>query len=108
VGDIGIISVVGDPAGIDLDEWIKIIAAHPNLERLPSVEGINPFTRAPMTFKGHPGEANVIIDGKIVGTLEWAPDDSQRILVSGDPARVNAIATEVAAKLGAVFSLTEA
>jgi hypothetical protein len=103
VDAIGIISVPADPAGIALQEWTKVIAAHPNLDRVPSVEGVNPFTRAPMTFKGHPGDANVVIEGKIVGLMEWAPDDSNHIMVSGDPALVNAIAAEVADKLGAVF-----
>jgi hypothetical protein len=102
---IGIISVAANPAGIALEEWTQVIAAHPNLERVPSVEGVNPFTRAPMTFKGHPGDANVKIDGKIVGEMEWAPDDSNCIWVRGDPAQVSAIAADVAAKLGAVFRL---
>jgi len=99
------ISIAGDPAGIALEEWTRVIAAHPNLDRVPSVEGINPFTRAPMTFKGHPGDANVTIDGKIAGVMEWAPDDSNCIWVRGDPALVSAIAADVAAKLGAVFKL---
>jgi len=100
---IGTISMAGDPAGIDLDKWTSIIAAHPNLGSIAPVEGINPFTRAPMTFKGHPGDANVVIDGKIVGHMEWAPDDSNQIRVIGDPALVRAIAVDVAARLGAVL-----
>jgi hypothetical protein len=58
----------GIDLGIDLGRWIQLIARHPNLVACPSREGINPFTKGPLTYRAHPGDAHVVVKG------EWSPE----------------------------------
>jgi hypothetical protein len=48
----------------------------------------------------------VVIDGVQVGSMYWAMDGSNQIIVLGDFSAVDAVAAEVAAQLGAVYERT--
>ena len=100
---LGSIASPPDPPGIDREQWIDLIVAHPNVVRFKDREGINPFTRAPMIFRAHTDSARVIIDGAEVGTMSWAQDGSHQIMVDGDPTLVEPVAFEVASKLGGIY-----
>ena len=88
--------------GIDLERWVELIEAHPNLVRFPAQEGLNPFTKAPMIYRAHPGDARVIAGGAEVGAI-WAQDGSHRITVEGDLDLVEPLALDVASKLGGIY-----
>jgi hypothetical protein len=100
---LGFIASPQDPPGIDREQWIDLIVAHPNLVRFKDREGINPFTRAPMIFRGHTDNAHVIVDGAEVGTMSWAQDGSHKIVVDGNAELVEPLALEVAARLGGIY-----
>lgn len=104
---IGIIAAVPDPPGVSEEKWIELIATHPSLSAAPAREGINPFTREPVTFRPNPRAARVHVGGRIVGGMSWAQDDTNEIVVSGDDAAIEAIATELASLLGAVYRRLE-
>jgi hypothetical protein len=85
------------------NEWIALIGIHSALALHEPKQGVNPFTRTPMSFKPHPDAARVVIDGTQVGSIHWAMDDSRRLVVWAEPAaksRVVDIANDVASKLG--------
>jgi len=84
-------------------EWIALIGAHSALALREPTQGINPFTKAPMTFKPHPDHAGVFVENVQVGSIHWAMDDSTRLVVWSEAAaksRVIEIATDVACRLG--------
>ena len=94
---LGSITAPRDTPGIDLGRWIQLIARHQNLVACPSREGINPFTKGPFTYRAHPGDAHVVVNGETVGTMTWAQDGTNRIDVQGTPGLVEPVAIEVAA-----------
>jgi len=98
----GIASPPGAPA-IDLQKWTDLIAKHPSLVRFADREGVNPFTKGPMIFRAHPGNAHVVVDGATVGAMTWAEDGPDQIGVEGVAALVEPLAREVASLLGAVY-----
>ena len=100
---LGTIKAAADPTGIDLERWRGLIAGHVTLSAVAPVEGINPFTKAPMTFRPHPGTARVVVDGKYVGLMHEAMDGSRQVEVWGEAATVDNVAHDVAGKLGAVY-----
>jgi hypothetical protein len=84
-------------------EWISLIDDHPQLCRAPDKVGINPFTRAPLTFKAHPDYARVLKNGSAIGAIHWAMDDSRCLVVLAEPGAEIAVAEaaeEVATHLG--------
>jgi len=97
---LGIASLPGAPA-IDLQKWTDLIAKHPSLVRFADREGVNPFTKAPMIFRAHPGNAHVVVDGATVGAMTWVEDGPDQIGVEGVAALVEPLAREVASLLGA-------
>jgi len=100
---LGAITAAADPPGIDLGRWTELIGKHPHLVAFPAREGVNPFTRGAYTYRAHPGDAHVVIDGVEVGTMTWAMDGTNRIAVDGDARLVEAIAVEVASELGGIY-----
>jgi hypothetical protein len=84
-------------------DWIALVAAHPSLALHDPVPGINPFTKAPMTFKPHLDHARVLVEDLQVGSIHWALDGATSLMVWAEAAaksRVIEIASDVAARLG--------
>jgi len=100
---LGSIASLPDPPGIDLRQWTELISTHPSLVPFADREGLNPFTKAPMIYRAHPGSARVVVGGAEVGAMSWAQDGSHQIIVDGDPALVEPIAFDVASKLGGIY-----
>jgi len=97
------------PGQPDLDPaaWVALIPAHPALALVPPKQGTNPFTREPMLFFSGADTAYVVVSGKPVGKMDWAPDDSRQISVwtadHGAIEAIGGIAADVAARLGAIY-----
>lgn len=91
----------GSP-GIDRRHRIGLIREHPDLAPPRPREGINPFTKGPITFQPRPNVAQVIVGGEEAGTMSWAEDDSGLINASGGEAAVP-VAEDVAELLGGRF-----
>jgi hypothetical protein len=100
---LGSIEVRSDALGVNFERWVRLIAEHPHLKCVEPREGTNPFTRAPLTFRTHPGTARVLSEGKEIGIMEWAQDGSNRIAVHGEDNQVIEIALDVAACQSATF-----
>ena len=93
----------GDDPATGKPQWAELIKAHPQLSRRPPKTGINPFTKRPMEFKPHPYDAEVEIEGRTIGAIHWAMDDSRRLIVwsdVGSEISVRAVAEDVASRLG--------
>jgi hypothetical protein len=103
VGEI--VNAVESPE-IDRQQWITLISYHPNLVIGQPREMMNPFTRQPITLPPRRDVAHVIIDGKDVGLMSWAEDDSNLINVYGEPDFVIPVAEVVARSLGGRFKAT--
>jgi hypothetical protein len=56
-----------------------------------------------MVIKPLPDVARVIIDGQEVGSMSWALDESNLIIVFGQPQAVVPLALEIAQVLGGRF-----
>jgi len=82
--------------------WIALIGVHAALAPLPSREGINPFTKEPMSYKAAPDSAQVISRGTEVGLIAWAEDNTQVLVAwakAGAESQVASVAADVAARL---------
>jgi hypothetical protein len=88
--DFGRIQRPSQPIG--LAEWLDVITAHPALEHMPDREGINPFTKARVTFPGK-GNAFYVVEGKRLGN---AALDGGEVLTMGIP---RATCEEIARRL---------
>jgi hypothetical protein len=55
---------VGSITAVDMDRWAQLIARHSQLAPVLAREGVDPFTRAPFTYRAHPGDARVVVAGK--------------------------------------------
>jgi hypothetical protein len=93
-----------DPPGISNQRWVKLIGEHPNLKPVPPKWGINPFTREPWLYHAPGNSARVFVDEKVVGTMEWAPDESNCIVVLGERQAVTPLAHNIADLLGGRFN----
>jgi hypothetical protein len=85
------------------NERITLIGTHPSLAPVPPRQGINPFTKGPCLYKARPDTARVLIEGREVGSIEWAQDESQLLVVWSDAAtnaQVAKVAADVASQLG--------
>jgi hypothetical protein len=92
-----------DPPGIDKQDWIDLIREQPILSLPEPREAMSPFTKRSMIIKPPPDVARVVVDGREVGVMSWALDDSNRIDVFGQPQAVVPLATEIARSLGGRF-----
>jgi hypothetical protein len=84
-------------------DWLRVIEAHPQLSRVPAVEGINPFTRRPHAYTANPDTAQILKDAKQIGSIHWAMDGSRGLVVWSHPGyeeQVRVVAENVAARLG--------
>lgn len=80
-----------------------MIEAHPQLSPAPVKNGVNPFSRKPTLYQPNQTAAQVLIDGRHIGSIHWAMDDSRRLVVwstTGAEEKVEGVATDVAARLG--------
>lgn len=92
------------------NEWIALIGEHSALALYEPKQGINPFTKAPISFKPRPDTACVVVDGAQIGSIHWAMDDSRRLVVWAETAamaRVTDVVIDVAVKLGWQFIARE-
>ena len=105
---IGRILSESDPPGISRQRWIDLIHEHPNLAPVPPREGINPFTKEPMTFRPPRDFARVVVDGTDVGTMSWAANEENLIVVIGERQVVGPLAHNIAKRLGGCFDETSA
>ncbi len=92
-----------DPPGIDKQQWVNLIREHLNLVPPEPREGINPFTKKSMIIKPTSDVTDIVIDGKEVGVMSWALDESNLINVFGEPQAVIPLAHEIAKALGGRF-----
>jgi hypothetical protein len=88
---------------ISKERWIEVIVGHANLVPVTTRQGINPFTREPITIKPPPGAARVVVDGEELGSMNWAESGSRKINVFGKAETVVPLAEEVARSLGGRF-----
>jgi hypothetical protein len=102
---IGKILVKPDSSGFTRKQWVDLIREHPNLVPPQPRERINPFTKERVTFPPPSDVAQVVVDGKIVGSMSWAEDDSKLINVFGEPEAVAPVAYDVAKSLGGRFEV---
>ena len=104
---LGIIRSKSGQPDLDPAAWVALIPTHPGLALVPPKQGTNPFTREPMLFFAGADTAYVVVSGKPVGKMEWAPDDSRQISVwtadAGAIEAIGGIAADVAARLGALY-----
>ena len=105
---VGVIKADPDPPGINRARWIALIQDHPNLMRLEPREGINPFTREPITIYPKPDSAKVVVDGREVGMMETCQSGANEISVWGDAGIVAPLATAIAPLLSGAFEKYEA
>jgi hypothetical protein len=103
MGVIGEILREPDPPGISRQRWIDMIREHPNIEPPEPREGINPFTKEPMVIRPTPDVARVVVGGRKVGSMGWAHDGSNMIVVFGEPEAVVPLARDIAESLGGRF-----
>ncbi len=104
---LGVIRSKPEQPDLDRLVWVALIPTHPGLALVPPKQGTNPFTREPMLFFAGADTADVVVSGKPIGRMDWAPDDSRQISVwsadaSGNEA-IGGIAADVAARLGAIY-----
>lgn len=100
---VGVIAAASDPPGIDRQRWIDTIPKHPALASVPPGRRINPFTGQPQEFPANPATARIVIEGKDVGMMGWAQDESNVIIVYGPADLVRTVANEIAGLLGATY-----
>ena len=84
-------------------EWISLIGAHPALAPVQPLLGINPFTKRPHLYKAPRDFARVLVEGSQVGSIAWAEDGSEVLVVWSAPAAgadVANVAADVASRLG--------
>src|SRR5262245_10762396 len=85
------------------DDWISLIGVHPSLAPVPARQGINPFTKGPYLFKAPRDSARVMVADAEVGSIVWAEDESQMLVVwstATERAQVASVAIDVASRLG--------
>jgi hypothetical protein len=99
----GTISKAPDPPGVDIDDWVRVARSHPDLCSVEPVVGLNPFTKESMTYRPHPGDVWIVVDGSPVGIMSWAEYGANEIVVCGEGYHVDAIASRVAELLGASY-----
>jgi hypothetical protein len=100
---IGEILVKPHSPGFTRQQWIDQIREHPNLVAPEPREAINPFTKERITIPPRLDVAQVVVDGKTIGSMSWAEDDSNLINVFGEPEAVVPVACDVAKSLGGRF-----
>lgn len=100
---VGSIVASADPPGIDRDAWINLIDTHPLLVRLPSQEGINPFTQERVVFHPPDTAARLIVDGRHIGSFDWSHSEENLVIVSGELSDVQEHAGQIASQLGGSF-----
>jgi hypothetical protein len=85
-------------------EWASLIQAHPRLTFPDVRRGINPFTKEPMVLPPRRDLGVVVHEGAPIGTIEWAQDGSQQLLLvraePPAPAALLEVARDVAEQLG--------
>jgi hypothetical protein len=70
------------PGGrLEKSSWVALIERHPQLARVPSREGINPFTKKPVKFEAPPTSARVLSSDIEIGNITWAEDGSDLLNV---------------------------
>jgi hypothetical protein len=100
---IGEILIKPQSPGFTRQQWIDLIREHPSLVAPKPREAINPFTRERITIPPRSDVAHVVVDGKTVGSMSWAEDDSNLINAFGQSRSVVPVAYDVAKSLGGRF-----
>jgi len=103
---VGVIAASGLFGRLDEQRWLKVIEQHPALEVPATQTKTNPFTRQPMQVRPPAGVAFVLVEGRQAGMMEWAQDESHRVVVWGSAVDVAPVAREVASLLGGTFDDT--
>jgi hypothetical protein len=101
----GCIVATANSDDFSMKRWIEVSAEHPHLAKPELRQGTNPFSKEPMTIHPKPGYANVVVDGRVVGTMNWRKGAIQ---VSGDAEAVGTVAREVATALGGRYEPDDA
>ncbi len=96
----------GDDPATGKPQWAELIVAHTQLSCGSAKMGINPFTKRPMEFNPNPYHSEVRIEGRKIGAIHCAMDDSRRLIVwseVGSEIPVRIVAEDVASRLGWQF-----
>jgi len=104
---IGIIESKPDPPGIDRSRWLALISSRDDLVPPEARVVTTPFTGQALTVFGPDTTAQILIDGRPAGTIEW-PDreedlEENFLIVWGAVPTVRHIAEQIADSLGGSF-----
>ena len=99
----GTIEPVSDSRPLDPHEWQRLIECRADLVRPAPHEGINPFTRKPITLYPDPNAADLLVRGQRTGSFGWAENEENAIIVWGELNLVRPFADEIAESLGGRF-----
>ncbi|MEO8062610.1 MAG: hypothetical protein ABI821_07660 [Pseudomonadota bacterium] len=104
---LGVIKSGPELPPLERTAWVALIPTHAGLFLVPPKQGTNPFTREPMMFFAGADTAHIVQAGKPIGKMDWSPDGSDSIAVwsadAGSIEAIGGIATDVAARLGAIY-----
>ena len=101
----GAIHPASDGAGFTREAWCHLLAARPEFRRHPPRKAQNPFSGGAMTARPTPDAAEVVVDGRAVGTVYWSMSEEPLVNVSVEASALPLV-REWAAALGGEFRLT--
>jgi hypothetical protein len=95
------------PAGVgsdfSRDAWCKLVASRPEFCRLPPRQARNPFTGDTMTVHPPPDAAEVVLEGRPVGSVFWSMSEDQPLVNVSIETFALPLVREWAAALGGTF-----
>lgn len=92
---------------ISFDRWVQLIAELPSLASLPDVRGMSPATGKPIMIPAPESTAQIVVNESELGTVYWAEDESETLIVhttSDRTEEIETIAGDVASALGCRFA----
>jgi hypothetical protein len=93
------------PAGtapFDKAVWCEFIQKRPELRSPAPREGINPFTKKPVLFRSRKDEAEIMLNGVVIGGADWSQSEEPLINVSVEASGLPLV-QELASALGGTF-----
>jgi hypothetical protein len=98
----GTIYPIGDASGFTREAWNQLVASRPEFRHHSPRQARNPFTGEAMILPQSPDAAEIIVDGRIVGTVYWSMSEERLVNVSVEPSALPLV-QEWAAALNAEF-----
>ena len=103
---IGVISREANVAGVDLEQWRRMVVTDPRLKRPPARDIVNPFTGKPAVLVPPDTEAAIVLDTVPVGSISVSDSDERELAVwaaDGHRDDVQAVAATIAGQLGGQY-----